>query len=95
MDKLMQVNVTIHELLQGDRCPHLIIMCPGVNVDKEVRDFGTTKESASNTTANAIVSDSLAHRILGNFFIQVQRPAVPTRMFKKEEEAIEWLEQFL
>ena len=41
--------------------------------------------------AEAIVTNSLAQRILGNFYYRLQRPNYNIRMFSSEEKAMKWL----
>jgi hypothetical protein len=45
--------------------------------------------------AEAYVTHSLPQKLVGNFFLQFNKPGRPTRMFLKVEEAIEWLKTFL
>jgi hypothetical protein len=44
--------------------------------------------------ASAIISDSLAVRIIVNFFNTFYKPNVPFKMFSNEVEAREWLKTF-
>lgn len=41
--------------------------------------------------AVAIVTTSLANKLLGNFFINFHKPMSSSRIFSKEDEAINWL----
>jgi len=43
------------------------------------------------TRALALCSDKLYLRIMGNLFLKVNRPIVPTRFFEKREDALQWL----
>jgi hypothetical protein len=43
--------------------------------------------------AAAIVTKSLANKLLGNFFVNFHKPKSPSRMFSEEQEAIEWLRE--
>ncbi|MGZ3885614.1 MAG: DUF7793 family protein [Bacteroidia bacterium] len=45
--------------------------------------------------ADALITDSLAMRLIANSYIKFNRPEVPTRMFSDEKKAIEWLHTFL
>ena len=62
--------------------------------------FSTTNElrqllaSAAFTDlrfATAIVTKSMASKIIGNFFIRVNKPTTPTKLFSSEKLAFEWL----
>ena len=43
--------------------------------------------------AAAIVTNSLANKLLGNFFVNFHKPKTPSRMFTEDKEAIEWLRE--
>lgn len=85
----------VAKITEGKSIPHLMIACPGLTVTKEVRDWGATLPGNKYRLATAVVCNTLAHRILGNFFIKIQKPMRPTKMFSEVPEAMEWLKQFL
>lgn len=58
---------------------------------KEVRAFYASKEMADSISSMAILVDSLATKIIGNFFIKSSRPHFPTKLFTDETEAVKWL----
>lgn len=43
--------------------------------------------------AAAIVTKSLANKLLGNFFVNFHKPKSPSRMFTDEKEALVWLRE--
>lgn len=73
-----------------------------VIVDGRTR-FTSTKESREfiarfeeeQWVATALVTSSLAVRLVGNFFIQFNRPARPTRLFSTEKDARVWAKSLL
>jgi len=65
------------------------------NQDKASRDFNGSPEVLKHCSAIAFHSPSLAQKILANFFIKMMRPSVPTRFFTTEEDAINWLKNYL
>jgi hypothetical protein len=85
------VNREVGKLTKGKAMPQLFIACPGLSVDREVRDWGVTEIANRYTLSSAVVCNLLAHRIIGNFIIRVQKPPRPTRMFSNFPDAIEWL----
>jgi hypothetical protein len=61
-------------------------------VTREAREYGAKKEVEDLSIAMAILSgNSMAATIIGNFFIKFNKPSVPTKMFKSEEKALNWL----
>lgn len=61
------------------------------DVDVEVRNWAADSGGNKQTIADAIVIKSLAHKILGNFYLNFHKPVKPTRLFMKKGEAIHWL----
>jgi hypothetical protein len=62
--------------------------------DKESREFNGSPEVIQYCSAMAFISDSLAKKLLANFFISINKDKVPMKFFKNEKEAIVWLSQF-
>lgn len=64
------------------------------NVDKEARAFLAKPENTVLISAGALLVNNQLQKVLGNFFIQINKPPVPARLFTDESEAIAWLQQF-
>ena len=62
--------------------------------DKEARDF-LAKEGSSYTKGVAIVVDSPMTKIIGNFYLGLNKPTTPTKMFTEKQEALDYLKQFI
>ena len=62
--------------------------------DKAARDF-LAKEGSSYTKGVAIIVDSPMTKIIGNFYLGLNKPTTPTKMFTDKEGALEYLSQFL
>lgn len=80
----------------GDYQKHPILIVGGKHTlaDKEAREFGASKEGTKYAVAVAFVLKSLAQKILGNAYLKINKPIVPTTLFDSEEKAIEWLKTF-
>lgn len=63
-----------------------------VHITPEARRYAATPESNRFTLADAFVLKSLSLRILGNFYLKMDKPSVPTKLFKDEEEARVWID---
>jgi hypothetical protein len=60
---------------------------------KECRDYYSRDPNHLKThTAIAILVSSTLSRVFANFFIGLNRPQNPTRLFDNREEAIKWLQ---
>lgn len=64
-------------------------------VTSESRKLIADKQFASKRVAAAFVVRSVASRITGNFFIKINKPHTPVRLFENKTEALEWLRTFI
>lgn len=60
------------------------------SISKEARDFFSMRGRESRVFAFAILVDSPLSKIIGNFFMGLNKPRVPVKLFTKEEKAIDW-----
>lgn len=60
------------------------------SITKEARDFFSMRGRESRVFAFAILIDSPLSKIIGNFFMGLNKPRVPVKLFTKEEKAIDW-----
>ena len=60
-------------------------------ISKEARELLASKEFAQKTIAKALLVHSLGHRIVGRFYIRINKPYTTTKVFSDREEAINWL----
>ena len=57
----------------------------------EARSFYSREMLPKHFQVTAVVTSSVAQRLLGSFFVMVNRPAIPVRFFTDEEEALRWI----
>jgi hypothetical protein len=60
---------------------------------KEAREFVASKEFAGITIAKALLIAGLGQRIIGNFYMKVNKPHIKTKLFSDREKAVDWLRQ--
>jgi len=63
------------------------------SISKEARDHFSMRGRKPHVTAIAMLVKSPVSRIIGNFFLGLNRPTVPTRLFNQEKEAILWMKR--
>lgn len=64
------------------------------SISKEAREY-LAREGAEGISAGALLVSSPVSRIIGNLFLKVNSPSVPTRLFTSKEEARQWLISFM
>jgi len=65
-----------------------------VFMSRDARAFFAEQEK-SNVIAVAILMKSIFHNTLVNLYFNVSKPAIPTKAFEKEIDAIDWLRKIL
>nr|WP_294859963.1 hypothetical protein [uncultured Fluviicola sp.] len=90
-----QENSVVVNGFYADRKFPLLIDARGIrSITRDARNFFTTNGRDTNTLAFAIIIDSSVSKVVGNFFLGINKPAVPTKLFSDDVGAIEWLKQF-
>lgn len=75
----------------GKRCPALVDMRGLVGMDRGARLYFAGEETAKVESAAALIIESPLSKAVGNFFMGLNKPIIPTRLFTSEEAALAWL----
>lgn len=80
-------------LLLAEQKEYCVIVVSGhlSSVSKEAREVVASREFVVKTKAKALIVDSLGHRIVGNFYLSVNKPYIKTKIFSDRSEALKWL----
>ena len=91
-----KLAIKARRTLQNNKPMPVLIDTSNVwQVSDEARAYSATKEVEELSIAMALLpGSSLATIMIANFFIKINKPSIPTKMFKNEGEAIEWLKKF-
>jgi hypothetical protein len=81
--------------LPGPKFPLLIDSRDIRSMTKEAREFFSTNGRETKINSMAVVINSPISRVIGNFFLGINKPPVPTRLFDNPEDAANWLKQYL
>ncbi|MDI1355533.1 MAG: hypothetical protein PSX36_11470 [bacterium] len=85
----------VAEMTGGKRVPLLVKYADYVFPDARGRDNWAKKETAPLIIAEAHIAHSTALRLIFKFYMTVNKPFRPTRMFTDEAQAVSWLQSFL
>ena len=91
----IQVIEAIGKIGNRQKFPVLIDCGEFASVDKEVRTFWASKGANIYGFADALAYHSLAHKLLADFYVNHNKPEIPTKVFPDNESAIVWLKTFL
>jgi hypothetical protein len=92
MKQMMQDMI---ELSKGKKFAVFSDLTKNISSTAEARIYGAKNEFTSYTVANAVITNSLAIKIMVNFFITFNKPEKPTRLFKDRKGAVDWLKTYL
>lgn len=81
----------VNEKRNGQIFRSVLILHPTTTLGPNVHLVGSEPKYFDYTEALAIVVHSLAHRIIGNFYVKINRQNVPTKLFRDMDSALEWL----
>lgn len=94
LDDAKQNTDAVTQLSNGLKYPLLVNLKEIYSISKEARDHFSMQGRSPGIVAIAMLIKSPGSRIIGNFFITLSKPVVPTKLFTEEEKAIKWLQQF-
>ena len=64
------------------------------SISRDARMYYANERTASIQRATALLVDSPLTRVIANFFMGLNRPLSPSRMFTDQTQAIRWLQTF-
>ena len=65
------------------------------SITHEARTHYAREEAGKDLSACALLIGSPIGRIIGNFFLRINKPIYPTRLYTSEHGAIEWLKRYV
>jgi len=81
------------QLAEGRKRRLLVDMAVPFSTEPGVRDYYASEEASRLVGAMAMVTPSSTSRIIGNFFLRINQPSYPCRLFSETHLAIAWLLQ--
>jgi len=91
LEDAIENSIAINQFYVDKKFPLLIDSRGIKSISREARSFFTASGRETNTIAFAILIDSSVSKVVGNFFLGINKPAVPTKLFLDEKTAVHWL----
>lgn len=79
----------------GKKRPLFVDIRAAMSTDAEGRKYYSRPELADHFTACAFIVSSPVSRVIGSFFLGLNKLPFPVRLFTSDEGALEWLKEFL
>lgn len=90
LDDAMENSVVVNGLSGPEKFALIVDTREIKSITKEARDYFSLNGRESRVVAFAIVIGSPLSAIIGNFFMGLNKPRVPVKLFTSEESAIKW-----
>jgi hypothetical protein len=90
-----EVIQAVAALCGGVRRPALVDLRELRSMSRDCRKYFAGPDTAKVQSAAALLVISPVARAIGNFFMGLNKPLVPTRLFTSEADAVGWLRGFL
>ena len=90
MDTLEKMTKVGDDWNGSKLCANLVDIRNMLFIDSKTREYAAA-QYRPYVADMAILSDSKVSSYFANIFLKFSKPKVPTRLFTKEEEAINWL----
>lgn len=92
-DDILEIKEINKQLTGGQQYAVLVDSGMMTAITEEGRELSARKDFQQQTIAKALLVRSLGHRIVGRFYIKINRPHIKTKIFSDRDMAIQWLEQ--
>ncbi|MDQ3048393.1 MAG: hypothetical protein M3R27_12660 [Bacteroidota bacterium] len=95
LEDMIRQYEAAYELTKGEKYLKIVDATSNASASKDARDYAAKIKPGDGRIAEALVITSTATKILGNLYINFNKPKIPTRIFSSEEKALEWLQGYL
>lgn len=83
------------QIRQEKRRPLFVDTRTMKSLAREARQYYAGEEAVKVASAVAIIVGTPVSRVLGNFYLGLSNPHLPSRLFSSDDEALEWLKGYL
>lgn len=83
------------KIADGKKMPFVVTAGKHVNITPEARDNAILIEDISPVAATAVVVQNLAYRLIADFYLKINKPKTPYKVFTDEKAAFDWCLQFV
>jgi hypothetical protein len=83
------------KITNGKKTPFVVTAGKHVNITPEARDNAIVIEDISPVCATAVVVQNLAYRLIADFYMKINRPKTPYKVFTDQKSAFSWCSQYI
>jgi hypothetical protein len=90
-EEAKEMNDAIGILSKGKESLILMVADEITTFNKEALEFSASDEGLRYTIGDALVVKSLSQRVTANFYLKINKPKKPSKIFNSEKDAVSWL----
>ncbi len=94
-DSLEELKIYRTTFCEEEKMPIIVDLSNIKTVSKESRDIYSSEEMGDTISAAALIVSNPVNRIMGNFYMGINKTKMPVRMFSGTRDAKHWLKDFL
>jgi hypothetical protein len=94
LEDALENTKSVLKVSNGIKYPMMVDTREIRSISKEARDHFSMRNRNGNVNSIAVLIGSPVSVVVGNFFMGLNKPAVPTKLFTTPEKAFKWLEKF-
>ena len=94
LEYALENTKVVSSFYKGEKFPLMIDSRPIKSMTHDARQHFSVRGRDTKTCAFGIIIGSSISRVLGNFYLRINKPTVPTKLFDNEIDAIKWLKHF-
>ena len=84
----------VNSLIVEGKSPLIVDNRKIKSITKDARDHFSIKDRETNVSAIAIIIGSSLSRMIANFYLGINKPKIPVKLFNSEEKAVQWCKTF-
>lgn len=88
-----EIVEAISKITGGKKAQVLNIAGKNTTATREARNYSASEAGGECTLADAFVVNNLPQKLIGNFYLNFNKPMVNTKIFNSVDDALKWLKQ--
>ncbi|MBA3664511.1 MAG: hypothetical protein H0W61_09930 [Bacteroidetes bacterium] len=89
-----ELNFIMGDLSGGKEIRYMLLANEKTQFDSSSREYTASVEGSQFKKAEALIIRTLAHRLLADLYLKINKPPKPVKTFTNEEDGIDWLLTF-
>lgn len=95
LDVAQKIVLQRQSFTRGQKMATIILSQGVTSIDKPAREYLASQKGTEGLSASAIIVNSPFSRLLGNFFLRVNKTSIPVKLFSDISKAEKWLQQYI